>query len=73
MGSSKAGGLFGTAAAYRGSSDGVATSGQPQLSKAAEATIKRSLVVGNFEAAVQCCMSTGNMADAMILARLVCV
>lgn len=39
------------------------------LSKAAEAVIKRSLLVGNFEAAVQCCMSTGNMADAMLLAR----
>eukprot|EP00904_Undaria_pinnatifida_P012810 jgi/Undpi1/865/HiC_scaffold_10.g04329.m1 len=38
------------------------------LSKAAEAVIKRSLLVGNFEAAVQCCMSTGNMADAMLLA-----
>lgn len=39
------------------------------LSKAAEAVIKRSLLVGNFEAAVQCCMSTGNMADALLLAR----
>ncbi len=47
---------------------GAASSGQP-LSKAAEAVIKRSLLVGNFEAAVQCCMSTGNMADAMLLAR----
>lgn len=59
---SKPGGLFGAAAP---------TGGQPQLSSAAEATIRRSLVVGNFEAAVQCCMSTGNMADAMILARCV--
>lgn len=49
-------------------SAGAASSGQP-LSKAAEAVIKRSLLVGNFEAAVQCCMSTGNMADAMLLAR----
>ena len=46
------------------------SNGQPQpLSKAGEAVIKRSLLVGNFEAAVQCCMSTGNMADAMLLAR----
>lgn len=46
------------------------SNGQP-LSKAGEAVIKRSLLVGNFEAAVQCCMSTGNMADAMLLARCV--
>ncbi|CAN0244786.1 unnamed protein product, partial [Hapterophycus canaliculatus] len=45
-----------------------ASSAQP-LSKAAETVIKRSLLAGNFEAAVQCCMSTGNMADAMLLAR----
>ncbi|CAN0522927.1 unnamed protein product, partial [Laminaria digitata] len=44
------------------------TSNDRPLSKAAEAVIKRSLLVGNFEAAVQCCMSTGNMADAMLLA-----
>lgn len=47
------------------------TSNDRPLSKAAEAVIKRSLLVGNFEAAVQCCMSTGNMADAMLLARCV--
>lgn len=52
--------------------NGGMSSGQP-LSKAAEAVIKRSLLVGNFEAAVQCCMSTGNMADAMLLARFVWV
>ncbi|CAN0182982.1 unnamed protein product, partial [Discosporangium mesarthrocarpum] len=37
-------------------------------SPAAEEVIKRSLLVGNFEAAVQCCLATGNMADAMLLA-----
>lgn len=42
---------------------------EPVLPQASEAVIKRSLVVGNFEAAVQCCISMGNMADAMILAR----
>lgn len=60
----KARGLFGGAAPPYGSG-----SSESQMSGTAEATIRRSLVVGNFEAAVQCCMSTGNMADAMILAR----
>lgn len=56
---------------FNGGDGGGATNGRTEsaLSRTAEAAIKRSLVVGNFEAAVQCCMSTGNMADAMILAR----
>lgn len=40
-----------------------------QAEAEAEAVIKRALVVGNFEAAVQCCMSAGHMADAILLAR----
>lgn len=30
--------------------------------------IKRALIVGNFEAAVECCFRTGNLGDALILA-----
>lgn len=66
-------GLFsGAAPLGAGGAKGGMSNGQP-LPKAAEAVIKRSLLVGNFEAAVQCCMSTGNMADAMLLARCVCI
>ncbi|CAM9169034.1 unnamed protein product [Ectocarpus sp. 6 AP-2014] len=64
------GGLFSGAppgAVGGGAGGGGVSNGQP-LTKEAEAVIKRSLLVGNFEAAVQCCMSTGNMADAMLLA-----
>jgi len=34
----------------------------------AESMIKKALLVGNFEAAVQCCLKNGQMADALILA-----
>ncbi|CAM9639517.1 unnamed protein product [Scytosiphon promiscuus] len=61
------GDLFSGDAPSPGAAPRGASNSQP-LSKAAEAVIKRSLLVGNFEAAVQCCMSTGNMADAMLLA-----
>lgn len=43
--------------------------GDPVRSKEAELVIKRSLLVGNFEAAVQCCMAAGHPADALLLAR----
>jgi protein transport protein SEC31 len=33
-----------------------------------EDTVKAALIVGNFEAAVECCFRTGNLADALILA-----
>ena len=39
-----------------------------RMSRLTEATIKRALLVGNFEAAVECCFRTGNLADALILA-----
>ena len=38
------------------------------MSKAAEAMVKKALLVGNFEAAVECCFRTGNLADALVLA-----
>ena len=38
------------------------------MSPAAEKAIQDALVVGNFEAAVECCFRTGNLADALILA-----
>jgi protein transport protein SEC31 len=37
------------------------------MSKAAEETVSRALLVGNFEAAVECCFQTGQLADALIL------
>jgi protein transport protein SEC31 len=38
------------------------------MSKAAETTVKRALLVGNYEAAVECCFRAGNLADALLLA-----
>jgi protein transport protein SEC31 len=38
------------------------------MSKSAENTVKDALLVGNFEAAVECCFRSGNLADALILA-----
>jgi protein transport protein SEC31 len=38
------------------------------LSEETEKLIKRALLVGNFEAAVDCCLAAGNMADALLLA-----
>jgi protein transport protein SEC31 len=38
------------------------------MSKAAESTVKKALLVGNYEAAVECCFRAGNLADALLLA-----
>lgn len=40
----------------------------PPMSNNAENTVKDALLVGNFEAAVECCIRSGNMADALMLA-----
>lgn len=36
--------------------------------KKTEDAVKAALLVGNFEAAVECCFRTGNLADALVLA-----
>lgn len=38
------------------------------MSKATEDLVRKSLLVGNFEAAVECCFKSGQLADALILA-----
>jgi protein transport protein SEC31 len=38
------------------------------MTKGAEEAIKNALLVGDFAAAVECCLRTGNMADALVLA-----
>jgi len=38
------------------------------MSKSAESAVKDALLVGNFEAAVECCFRSGNLADALVLA-----
>jgi len=38
------------------------------MSKSTEEMVKKALLVGNFEAAVECCFKTGNLADALVLA-----
>ena len=48
--------------------DGAAAIPSTTISKQAEATIKDALLVGNFEAAVECCFRCGNLADALVLA-----
>ena len=35
---------------------------------ATQEMVKKALLVGNFEAAVECCFRTGNLADALVLA-----
>ena len=47
---------------------GSSASGNATLTPSAESAVKKALVVGNFEAAVECCFRTGNYADALILA-----
>jgi protein transport protein SEC31 len=64
------------AAAYNGegNSNGVANMSiadkhSPRMPEAAEEIVKKALLVGNFEAAVNCCFETGNLADALVLAQ----
>lgn len=40
-----------------------------QSGNAAEPTIRRAIIVGNFEAAVECCLEAGLMAEALLLAQ----
>ena len=40
-----------------------------QSGDAAEPTIRRAIIVGNFEAAVECCLEAGLMAEALLLAQ----
>lgn len=47
------------------SMDGNGTSA---MSKGTEEMVKKALMVGNFDAAVECCFRTGNLADALLLA-----
>ena len=42
--------------------------GVPPMSASAERAVKDALLVGNFEAAVECCFRAGQLADALILA-----
>ena len=45
----------------------LSTAAVAPMSKAAEETVSRALLVGNFAAAVECCFQTGQLADALIL------
>lgn len=42
--------------------------GNGDMSHATQNVVKEALMVGNFEAAVDCCFRTGNFADALVLA-----
>mmetsp|Transcript_26772 Transcript_26772/g.73660 ORF Transcript_26772/g.73660 Transcript_26772/m.73660 type:complete len:1029 (-) Transcript_26772:36-3122(-) len=42
--------------------------GKQEMSEATQTMVKEALMVGNFEAAVDCCFQTGNLADALVLA-----
>ncbi|RHY28539.1 hypothetical protein DYB32_005893 [Aphanomyces invadans] len=48
--------------------DLIETSPLPAFTAASEASIKRSLLVGNFEAAVDVCLANNQLADALLLA-----
>ena len=39
-----------------------------EMSPGTQNFVKQALMVGNFEAAVECCFKTGNLADALVLA-----
>jgi protein transport protein SEC31 len=39
-----------------------------EMSQGTQNFVKQALMVGNFEAAVECCFNTGNLADALVLA-----
>lgn len=51
-----------------GTNGGAPAEKSSGMSKLAEETVKRALLVGNYEAAVECCFRAGNMADALLLA-----
>ena len=51
-----------------GGGEGVPPGGSPPMSAPAERAVKDALLVGNFEAAVECCFRAGQLADALILA-----
>lgn len=46
----------------------IDTSANIAMSGDAEKTVTESLLVGNFEAAVNCCVRSGNLADALVIA-----
>jgi protein transport protein SEC31 len=66
------------AAAYTEDNKSVMTNGVANLSledqnhgtmsPGIQDVVKQALMVGNFEAAVECCFNTGNLADALVLA-----
>jgi hypothetical protein len=41
---------------------------EQSMSAATQEVVKQALLVGNFEAAVDCCFRTGNLADGLVLA-----
>jgi len=55
------------ASAYKEETNGK-TGGTGPMSQATQNVVKEALMVGNFEAAVECCFRTGNLADALVLA-----
>jgi protein transport protein SEC31 len=46
----------------------TATTTAPMMNATIQDLVKKALVVGNFDAAVDCCFETGNYADALMLA-----
>ena len=55
------------ASSYQEETNGAAH-GNPDMSQTTQNVVKEALMVGNFEAAVDCCFRTGNLADALVLA-----
>eukprot|EP00579_Thalassiosira_antarctica_P000907 CAMPEP_0201876878 /NCGR_PEP_ID=MMETSP0902-20130614/8436_1 /ASSEMBLY_ACC=CAM_ASM_000551 /TAXON_ID=420261 /ORGANISM="Thalassiosira antarctica, Strain CCMP982" /LENGTH=1129 /DNA_ID=CAMNT_0048404213 /DNA_START=68 /DNA_END=3457 /DNA_ORIENTATION=+ len=48
--------------------NGASKTPSTTMSKRAENAVQDALLVGNFEAAVECCFRSGNLADALVLA-----
>jgi protein transport protein SEC31 len=49
-------------------SNGVAGATKTTMSASAQDLVKKALIVGNFDAAVECCFQAGNNADALLIA-----
>jgi protein transport protein SEC31 len=51
-----------------GESEPAVQRGTPKMPLDAEVVVNNALLVGNFDAAVECCIRVGNFADALVLA-----
>ena len=51
-----------------GIANGGSSHSKGEMPQVTQSVVKEALMVGNFEAAIDCCFRTGNLADALVLA-----